>query len=126
MIYTKYGYGYLNMVAILLSSQILFTLRRFKVVHDYFHTDWQYYLLSVLRFDIYFPHDQAQWRQKYLSKLSPFKHMCSRCVNFLFYEQWTDEWKCFHIKHGSFGYSFCDKNCIPRSVEERVNFELKW
>ena len=33
---------------------------------------------------------------------------------------------CFYIKYGSFGYSFCDKNCILRSVEERVNFELKW
>ena len=31
----------------------------------------------------------------------------------------------FYIKYGSFGCSFCDKNCIPRSVEERVNFELK-
>ena len=90
----------------------------------YVHTDCQYYLPSLLRFDIYFPHGQAQWRQKYLSKL--FKRMCSRCVKFLFYEHWTDKWKCFYIKYGSFGYSFCDKNCILRSVEERVNFELKW
>ena len=52
-----------------------------------------------LCFERYFSHHWGRWWEKYLSKRSLIKHTCSRRVNLLYYEQWTDKQKYFYVRN---------------------------